>query len=112
MWTLHWALSSREGVKEAHLEKFPYFEFPGWMGTDLIQSYIEHVKLLLPDEEYEESKSIIDTLLPQEAVNMLYERLMGRFRPIVTAMYVKSLLFNVTVIRFRPRLTFCALIKP
>ncbi|KAG0083635.1 hypothetical protein BGZ93_001680, partial [Podila epicladia] len=80
--TLHWALSSGEGVKEARSETFPYFEFPGWTGRDSIQSYIERVMDHLPDKE---SKKIIGSLLPPAAIAMLHERLTGRFRPVVTA---------------------------
>ncbi|KAF9280639.1 hypothetical protein BGZ74_002557, partial [Mortierella antarctica] len=80
--TLHWALSSGEGVKEAQSEMFPYFEFPGWTGRDSIQSYIERVMDHLPDKE---SKNMIGSLLPPAATAMLHERLTGRFRPVVTA---------------------------
>lgn len=81
--TLHWALRSGEGVKEARSETFPYFEFPGCVGRDSIQSYVERVKNHLPDNK---SKAIVDTLIPPAAVDMLHKRLTGRFRPVVTAM--------------------------
>ncbi|KAG0279026.1 H(+)-transporting V1 sector ATPase subunit A [Linnemannia gamsii] len=80
--TLHWALSSGEGVKEARSEIFPYFEVPGWTGRDSIQSYIERVMDHLPDKE---SKNMLGSLLPPEAIVMLHKRLTGRFRPVVTA---------------------------
>lgn len=51
--------------------------------SDSIQSYVESVKDNLPDNE---SKTIIDTLIPPAVVDMLHERLTGRFRPVVTAM--------------------------
>ncbi|KAG0247082.1 hypothetical protein BG011_002071, partial [Mortierella polycephala] len=80
--TLHWALSSGEGVKEPRSEMFPYFEFPGWTGRDSIQSYIERVMDQLPDKE---SKNMLGSLFPPAAIAMLHERLTGRFRPVVTA---------------------------
>ncbi|KAF9993836.1 hypothetical protein BGZ79_001448, partial [Entomortierella chlamydospora] len=80
--TLHWAQSSGDGVKEYGSKTFPYLEFPGWNGETSVQSFIDRVKDQLPDDE---SRRVIDTLLPPEAVKMLHERLTGRFRPIVTA---------------------------
>ncbi|KAF9383204.1 hypothetical protein BGX21_001624 [Mortierella sp. AD011] len=80
--TLHWAICSGDGVKEEGSPTFPYIEFPGWDGEASVWSFIDHVKGQLPDEE---SRRVIDTLLPPEAVKMLHERLTGRYRPIVTA---------------------------
>ncbi|KAF9105154.1 hypothetical protein BGX27_009785 [Mortierella sp. AM989] len=80
--TLHWARCSGDGVKEEGSPTFPYIEFPGWANQASIHSFIDRVKDQLPDDE---SRRVIDTLLPPEAVKMLHERLTGRFRPIVTA---------------------------
>ncbi|KAF8938717.1 hypothetical protein BGZ58_000323 [Dissophora ornata] len=80
--TLHWAQSSGDGVKEYGSKTFPYIEFPGWTDRSSIQSFIDRVKHQLPDDE---SKKVLDALLPLAAVNILHERLRGRFRPIVTA---------------------------
>ncbi|KAF9275530.1 hypothetical protein BGZ88_002278, partial [Linnemannia elongata] len=82
MKTLHWAMSSDDGVKEYGSSTFPYIEFPGWTGPDSVQSHINRIKEQLPDDE---SKRMIDALIPLAAVNMLHKRLTGRFRPIVTA---------------------------
>ncbi|KAF9157867.1 hypothetical protein BGX20_003697, partial [Mortierella sp. AD010] len=59
-----------------------YIEFPGWTDRSSIQSFIDRVKHQLPDDEL---KKVLDALLPRAAVNILHERLRGRFRPIVTA---------------------------
>ncbi|KAI8357599.1 hypothetical protein B0O80DRAFT_292378 [Mortierella sp. GBAus27b] len=80
--TLHWALSSGDGVKEYGSSTFPYIEFPGWTGVDSVQAYVDHLKEQLQDDE---SKRQVDILLPSAAVDMLHQRLTGRFRPIVTA---------------------------
>ncbi|KAG0247773.1 hypothetical protein BG011_000951, partial [Mortierella polycephala] len=80
--TLHWALGSGHGVKEEGSSTFLYLEFPGWTCRDSVQSYIDRLKEQLPNVE---SKATVDTLIPPAAVNMLYKRLRGRFRPIVTA---------------------------
>ncbi|KAG0314046.1 hypothetical protein BG000_005676, partial [Podila horticola] len=80
--TLHWALSSGDGVKEYGSSIFPYIEFPGWTSPDSVQSHIDRMKERLPDDE---SKRMVDVLIPPAAVDMLHKRLTGRFRPIVTA---------------------------
>ncbi|KAF9536266.1 hypothetical protein EC957_011803, partial [Mortierella hygrophila] len=82
MRTLHWALSSGDGVKEYGSSTFPYIEFPGWTGVDSVQAYVDRLKEQLPDNE---SRTQVDTLIPSAAVNMLHKRLTGRFRPITTA---------------------------
>ncbi|KAI1290548.1 hypothetical protein EDD11_009178, partial [Mortierella claussenii] len=87
MRTLHWAMSSGDGVKEEGSNKFPYIEFRGWTGRDSVQSYIDRVKEQLPDSEL---KREIDTLLPPAAVDMLHTRLTGRFRPIVTEGIIRT----------------------
>ncbi|KAF9345383.1 hypothetical protein BGX26_003216 [Mortierella sp. AD094] len=61
---------------------YGYLEFPGWTDQTSVQSFIERVKNHLLDEE---SIKAVDALLTSPAVNMLYKRLRGRFRPIVTA---------------------------
>ncbi|KAF8924462.1 hypothetical protein BGZ47_004000, partial [Haplosporangium gracile] len=80
--TLHWALSSGEGVKEYGSSTFPYIEFPGWRDPDSVQAFIDRIKEWLQDDV---SKRMVDALIPPAAVVMLHQRLTGRFRPIVTA---------------------------
>ncbi|KAF9981364.1 hypothetical protein BGZ75_007369 [Mortierella antarctica] len=57
-------------------------EFPGWRDPDSIQSFIDRVKERLQDDD---SRTMMDVLIPPAAVNMLHKRLTGRFRPITTA---------------------------
>ncbi|KAF8923290.1 hypothetical protein BGZ47_004878, partial [Haplosporangium gracile] len=80
--TLHWALSSGEGVKEYGSSTFPYIEFPGWRDPDSVQAFINRMKEWLQDDV---SKRMVDALIPPAAVVMLHKRLTGRFRPIVAA---------------------------
>ncbi|KAG0326401.1 hypothetical protein BG004_002986 [Podila humilis] len=80
--TLHWAMSSGDGIKEYGLNAFPYIEFPGWTDRDSVQAYVDRIKEQLLDDE---SKAQLGALIPRTAVDMLYERLSGRFRPIATA---------------------------
>ncbi|KAG9062249.1 hypothetical protein KI688_006581 [Linnemannia hyalina] len=78
--TLRWALSSGGGIKEYGSNTFPtYIEFPGWTGAESVLLYIDRLKDQLPDDE---SKTLVDALIPPAAVEMLHKRLTGRFRPI------------------------------
>ncbi|KAF9141680.1 hypothetical protein BGX20_007368, partial [Mortierella sp. AD010] len=79
--TLHWALSSGDGVKEEGSLSYPHLDFTGWSNVASIHSYVKRIKNQLLDEE---SKQKIDVLLPPEAIDMLHKRLTGRFRPVVT----------------------------
>ncbi|KAF9348111.1 hypothetical protein BGX34_002668, partial [Mortierella sp. NVP85] len=49
--TLHWAMSSGDGVKEYGSNTFPYIEFPGWTCASSVQSYIDRLKKQLLDDE-------------------------------------------------------------
>ncbi|KAF9317536.1 hypothetical protein BG006_003362, partial [Podila minutissima] len=80
--TLHWAMSSGDGIKEYGSNIFPYVEFPGWAGPASVQSYVDRMKEHLPDDE---SQRMVDALIPTAGVDMLHKRLTGRFRPIVAA---------------------------
>lgn len=82
MKTLHWAMSSGDGVKEYGSNNFPYIEFPGWAGPESVQAFIDRMKEHLLDDD---SRKMVDNLIPADAVNMLHKRLTGRFRPVTTA---------------------------
>ena len=87
--TLHWALSSGDGVKEFGSSTFPYIEFPGWTDPNSVQAFIDRMKEHLQDDE---SKRVVDELIPRAAVNMLHKRLTGRLRPITTGKIFLSLI--------------------
>ncbi|KAF9374896.1 hypothetical protein BGX21_003999, partial [Mortierella sp. AD011] len=81
--TLHWAQASGDGVKEPGTMDIPnYIAFPGWTDQASIQSFIDRLKDQLQDEE---SRDMVDALLPEAAVRTLHQRLRGRFRPVCTA---------------------------
>ncbi|KAF9115634.1 hypothetical protein BGX30_006203 [Mortierella sp. GBA39] len=60
---------------------FEYMEFPGWTGRESIEAYVAGLRYLLPTED---AKQALGRLLPSEAIDEMMERLVGRFRPIVT----------------------------
>ncbi|KAK3821624.1 MAG: hypothetical protein J3Q66DRAFT_154282 [Benniella sp.] len=61
---------------------FEYMEFPGWTGRESIEAYVAGLRCLLPTEG---ARQALDRLLPSEAIHAITERLVGRFRPAVTA---------------------------
>ena len=61
---------------------FEYMEFPGWTGRESIEAYVAGLRCLLPTED---ARQALDRLLPSEAIHAITERLVGRFRPAVTA---------------------------
>ncbi|KAF9145341.1 hypothetical protein BGX30_009351 [Mortierella sp. GBA39] len=65
--TLHWAMSSGDGIKEYGSYAFAYIECPGWTCAESVLSYINRLNDQLSDDE---SKT---------------QRLIGRFVPTVTA---------------------------
>jgi len=56
-------------------------EFMGWQSKGSVQEFINRIKNRLNDDEW---KQRIDMLIPPKAIDMLYEKLTGRFRPIVS----------------------------
>lgn len=57
-------------------------EFPGWTDQEAIKTYISWVRRYLLDDG---SRQALDERFPQEAFDMLFKRLAGRFRPVVVA---------------------------
>ncbi|KAF9110171.1 hypothetical protein BGX30_008083, partial [Mortierella sp. GBA39] len=84
IYTLDSARSAGSFVKSpgSDLDAFEYMEFPGWTGRESIEAYIAGLRNLLPTED---AKLALDRLLQPEAIEMMTERLVGRFRPVVTA---------------------------
>ncbi|KAF9907382.1 hypothetical protein BX616_000423, partial [Lobosporangium transversale] len=79
--TLFWVQSSGSGLKD-NSTAFDYMEFPGWKCKESIKSYISRAEKCLPDEK---SRLALSEYLPQDAVDMLFEKFAGRFRPAITA---------------------------
>ncbi|KAG9064270.1 hypothetical protein KI688_003458 [Linnemannia hyalina] len=80
--TLFWVQSSGSGTKDSSTN-FEHMEFPGWTDLESIKAYISRLRKCLMDDE---SKLALDEHLPQEAVDMLFEKLTGRYRPATLAM--------------------------
>jgi hypothetical protein len=57
-------------------------EFPGLTDEESIKAYIARVQMCLLEDD---SRQILDERLPQEAIDMLFERFVGRFQPAAVA---------------------------
>ncbi|KAG0360357.1 hypothetical protein BGX24_005575 [Mortierella sp. AD032] len=68
--TLFWIQSSGSGLKDSSTN-FEFMEFPGSTDKESIKTYISRA---------------LDVRLPLEAVDMLFEKFAGRFRPAAVAM--------------------------
>ncbi|KAF9089423.1 hypothetical protein BGX27_002464 [Mortierella sp. AM989] len=84
IYTLTWVPKSgfiQEGLSSSGntINGFPYMEFPCWTTRESVVSYIVKIRNLLQDEE---AKLVLDGLLPPEAISLMIQRLVGRFRPI------------------------------
>ncbi|KAK3812091.1 MAG: hypothetical protein J3Q66DRAFT_390536 [Benniella sp.] len=86
IYTVDWARSSGSINKSTRpltgQNGFEYMEFPGWTGRESIEAYVAGLRCLLPTEG---ARQALDRLLPSEAIHAITERLVGRFRPAVTA---------------------------
>ncbi|KAF9916716.1 hypothetical protein FBU30_001179 [Linnemannia zychae] len=80
--TLFWVQSSGSGSKDSSTT-LEYLEFPGWSDKDSVETYISRVRNCLPDDQ---SKQALDEFLSQEAVDMLVQKFVGRYRPAISAM--------------------------
>ncbi|KAF9176639.1 hypothetical protein BGZ51_000167, partial [Haplosporangium sp. Z 767] len=81
IYTLNWARSSGSILKREP-DTFKYMEFPGWIGRESVETYIAGIRNQLPTED---ARLALDRLLPPEAIELMLEKLIGRFRPIVVA---------------------------
>ncbi|KAF8943395.1 hypothetical protein BGZ47_005469 [Haplosporangium gracile] len=79
--TLYWVQSSGSGVKDSSTN-FEHVEFPGWTNLDLINAYVSRVRSCLMDDE---SRKVFDERLPQDALEMLLNKFVGRYRPATVA---------------------------
>ncbi|KAF9923555.1 hypothetical protein BGZ67_009766, partial [Mortierella alpina] len=79
--TLFWVQSSGSGLKDSSTT-FDYLEFPGWTDQDSIKSYISRVRDCLKDEK---SRQALNEYLSQDALAMLYDKFVGRYRPCIVA---------------------------
>ncbi|KAG0329172.1 hypothetical protein BG000_000169 [Podila horticola] len=75
--TLFWVQSSGSGLKDSSTT----FEV-SWTSKESINAYISRVRDCLQDEQ---SKLAMDEFLSQEAVEMLFQKFVGRYRPAIAA---------------------------
>ncbi|KAF9951959.1 hypothetical protein BGZ70_000789, partial [Mortierella alpina] len=80
--TLFWIQSSGSGLKDSS-SAFDYLEFPGWTDQESIKTYISRVRDCLQDDQ---SKQALNECLSQDALDMLFEKFVGRYRPAIVAM--------------------------
>ncbi|KAF8923383.1 hypothetical protein BGZ58_003017 [Dissophora ornata] len=79
--TLFWVQSSGSGLKDSSTT-LEHIEFPGWTNQDSIAAYVSRVRTCLQDEQ---SKLALDNHIPKEAMEMLFNKFEGRFRPAIAA---------------------------
>ncbi|KAI8355057.1 hypothetical protein B0O80DRAFT_52621 [Mortierella sp. GBAus27b] len=79
--TIFWVQGAGSGVKDSSTT-FKYLEFPGWTSKESIIAYISRVRDCLHDEQ---SKLALDEYLSQEALEMLFQKFLGRYRPAIAA---------------------------
>ncbi|KAF8926728.1 hypothetical protein BGZ47_002569 [Haplosporangium gracile] len=79
--TLFWVQSSGSGLKDSSTN-LEYMEFPGWTDLDSIKAYVSRVRRCLFNDE---SRRDFDERLPQEALDMLFDKFLGRYRPAIVA---------------------------
>ncbi|KAG0196176.1 hypothetical protein BGX33_001959, partial [Mortierella sp. NVP41] len=79
--TLFWVQSSGSDLKDSS-KTFEYLEFPGWTDMDSIKTYVSRVRMCLQGDK---SKQALSEHLPQSAIDLLFEKFAGRFRPAIVA---------------------------
>ncbi|KAG0042496.1 hypothetical protein BGZ83_000396 [Gryganskiella cystojenkinii] len=79
IYKLDWIRSSGAVYTGGHT----YLEFPGWTDRQSVESYLAGLRRSLPDED---ARQALDTLFPPKAIDMMIQRLIGRYHPLVSAM--------------------------
>ncbi|KAG0197646.1 hypothetical protein BGX28_008854 [Mortierella sp. GBA30] len=79
---MKWPEDSAPGPKGYSELLGPFTDFQGWESLEQVQNYRDLVRRSLPDDD---ARIIFDVRVPDTSVTELFERLRGRFRPIVSA---------------------------
>ncbi|GJJ78228.1 hypothetical protein EMPS_10587 [Entomortierella parvispora] len=79
---LKWLEDSGAITKGYQEQLGPFTNFQGWRSLEQVQEYRHLIRRSLLNDD---SRDNFDDLVPGESVEELYERLRGRFRPIVSA---------------------------
>ncbi|KAG9060866.1 hypothetical protein KI688_007935 [Linnemannia hyalina] len=77
--TLFWVQSSGSGLKDSSTN-LECFEFPGWIGLESIKAYVSRVRRCLLNDE---SRRVLGESLPQDALDMLFDKFVDRYRPAI-----------------------------
>ena len=96
VYTLDWVLSAGAASKLVSKGHY-YLEFPGWTDCQSVETYIAGLRRSLLDED---ARQALDTLFPPEAIRMMIDRLVGRFRPIVSSKSYRVKSLSVSFITF------------
>ncbi|KAF9979547.1 hypothetical protein BGZ65_006394 [Modicella reniformis] len=81
IYQMDWLMGSAPGPKNHEENLKPFRDFDGWDGVEQVRKYRALVRHSLTTEE---SKAIFDVYVPEASIGFLFERLRGRFRPIVS----------------------------
>ncbi|KAF9536525.1 hypothetical protein EC957_010545 [Mortierella hygrophila] len=63
-------------------KNFEFMEFPGFTDLQSIKAYMSRVRRCMLDDE---SRRVFDERIPQEALDMLFSKFVGRYRPAIVA---------------------------
>ncbi|KAF8924627.1 hypothetical protein BGZ47_003799, partial [Haplosporangium gracile] len=78
---LFWVQSVGSGLKDSSTN-IEYMKFPGRTDLESIKAYVSRVRRCLLDDE---SRRVFDERLPQDALAMLFDKFVGRYRPAIVA---------------------------
>jgi hypothetical protein len=67
-------------TSEDNNENFAVINFPGWQDKSVLESYIDGLETQIPEDK----RGVLRELLPPEAIDAMFLKLRGRFRPIIT----------------------------
>jgi hypothetical protein len=79
---MKWLEDSPPVPKDYQEELGPFTDFQGWESLEQVQNYRELVRRSLCSDK---ARIVFDSVVPDASVPELFERLRGRFRPIVSA---------------------------
>ncbi|KAG0378573.1 hypothetical protein BGX24_003456 [Mortierella sp. AD032] len=79
---MNWLEDSAPVPKGYQEQLGPFTDFQGWETLEQVKNYRGLVRRTLPNDE---ARIIFDTRVPDTSVTELFERLRGRFRPIVSS---------------------------
>lgn len=82
IYQMDWLMDSAPGPKQHEDNLKPFTDFNGWDSVEQVRDYRALIRHSLTTNE---SKKFFDVYVPEASIGFLFERLRGRFRPIVSA---------------------------